>query len=413
MNAPPLATGAVAPGETHRNAPVSGIDPFSTEFFDDAHRVHEELREAGPVVWLSRYGIWAVARYAEVHAVFSDWQTFCSARGVGMSDFSREKPWRQPSLVLETDPPEHDRARAVLNRVLSPAVMKNLRAGFADAAERTVDRLLEQRSFDAVADLAEVFPLSVFPDALGLREDGREHLLPYGGLAFNAFGPDNELRRAALAQAEPHVAWVTEQCRRENLRPGGFGAHIHAAADTGEVTPEEAMLLTRSLLTAGLDTTVNGIGAAIYCLARFPDQFARLRQDPSLARAAFEEAIRFESPVQTFFRTTTRPVELSGVAMGEGEKVLMFLGAANRDPRRWERPEEYDITRRASGHVGFGMGVHMCVGQLLARLEGEVLLAALARKAGGMEITGEPQRRYNNTLRSLGNLPVRLHPAVN
>jgi 4-methoxybenzoate monooxygenase (O-demethylating) len=395
---------------TTTSAPVSDADPFSIEFFEDPHRIHEELREAGPVVRLSRHGCWAVARYAEVHAVLNDWRTFCSSRGVGMSDFAKEKPWRPPSLVLETDPPEHDRARAVLDRVLSPAAMKRLREGFAQAAERKMDELLERGRFDALADLAEAFPLSVFPDAVGLRREGREHLLPYAGLAFNAFGPDNELRRKALAEAAPHIAWVTEQCRRENLAPGGMGAQIHAASDTGEITPDEAPLLVRSLLTAGLDTTVNGIGAAVYCLARFPDRWRKLHEHPSLARAAFEEAVRFESPVQTFFRTTTRPVEIGGVEVGEGEKVLMFLGAANRDPRRWERPDEYDIARRASGHVGFGNGVHMCVGQLLARLEGEVLLAAMARKVASIEIGGPVERRYNNTLRGLASLPVTVQP---
>jgi cytochrome P450 len=392
-------------------APVSDVGPFSIEFFEDPHRIHEELREAGPAVFLRRYGVHAVARYAEVHAVLNDWRTFCSSRGVGMSDFAKEKPWRPPSLVLETDPPEHDRARAVLNQVLSPAAMKRLREGFAAAAERKVDELLGRGAFDAVADLAEAFPLSVFPDAVGLRQDGREHLLPYAGLAFNAFGPDNELRRKALAEAAPHVAWVAEQCRRENLAPGGLGAQIHAATGIGEITPEEAPLLVRSLLTAGLDTTVNGIGAAVYCLARFPDQWRKLHENPSLARAAFEEAVRFESPVQTFFRTTTRPVEIGGIEIGEGQKVLMFLGAANRDPRRWERPDEYDAARRASGHVGFGNGVHMCVGQLLARLEGEVLLAAMARKVESIEITGPVERRYNNTLRGLASLPLAIRPA--
>jgi 4-methoxybenzoate monooxygenase (O-demethylating) len=121
--------------------------------------------------------------------------------------------------------------------------------------------------------------------------------------------------------------------------------------------------------------------------------------------------VRFESPVQTFFRTTTRAVEIGGVPIGGGRKVLMFLGAANRDPRRWERPEEYDIARRTSGHVGFGNGVHMCVGQLLARLEGEVLLAAMARRVESIEIAGPVKRRYNNTLRGLASLPVTIQPA--
>ena len=169
--------------------------------------------------------------------------------------------------------------------------------------------------------------------------------------------------------------------------------------------------MVRSLLSAGIDTTVNGIGAAIYCLARFPDQFERLRHDPMLARNAFEEAVRFESPVQTFFRTTTREVEIGGCRIGEGEKVLMFLGAANRDPRRWDNPDSYDVTRRTSGHVGYGSGIHMCVGQLVARLEGETMMAALARKVAAIEITGPVTRRYNNTLRGLESLPVAIRPA--
>jgi 4-methoxybenzoate monooxygenase (O-demethylating) len=399
------------PAPAPAGVPVSDADPFSIEFFEGPHRIHEELREAGPVVWLGRYGVYAVARHAEVHAVLNDWRTFCSSRGVGMDDYATDTPWRPRSLVLETDPPEHDRARAVLNRVLSPAAMKRLRDGFAAAAERKVDELLERKSFDAIPDLAEAYPMTVFPDALGMPREGREHALPYAAVVFNSFGPDNELRREALATAAPHMAWVMESCQRGRLVPGGFGAGIHAASDTGEITPEEAPLLVRSLFSAGVDTTVNGIGAAVYCLARFPDQWRKLHESPSLARAAFEEAVRFESPVQTFFRTTTRPVGIGGVEIGEGRKVLMFLGAANRDPRRWERPDEYDIARRTSGHVGFGNGVHMCVGQLLARLEGEVLLAAMARKVASIAISGPVRRRYNNTLRGLASLPVTVQPA--
>jgi cytochrome P450 len=394
-----------------RNAqPALDIDPFSIEYFEDPYPAQELVRESGSVVWLPRYSVWAVGRYEHVHTILNDWQTFCSSRGVGLSDFAQEKPWRPPSLVLETDPPEHDRARAVLARVLSPVVMKSLRTQFASAAERLVERLLDLRGFDAIADLAQAFPLSVFPDAVGMRADGREHLLPYASVVFNAFGPDNELRRQAIARSAPHVAWVAEQCRKENLAPLGLGAQIHAAADAGEISRPEAETLVRSLLSAGLDTTVNGIGAALYCLARFPRAWELLRATPTLARATFEEAIRFESPVQTFFRTTTRVVTIGDIEIGEGEKVLMFLGAANRDPRRWPNPHVYDITRVTSGHVGFGSGVHMCVGQLLARLEAEVLLAALARRIKSISIVGTPKRAFNNTLRGLEALPVMIDP---
>ena len=259
--------------------PHLSLDPFSIEYFDDLHPSQERLREAGPLVYLDKWKVYGVARYAEVHAVLNDPATFCSSRGVGLSDFSKEKPWRPPSIILEADPPEHTRTRAVLSQVLSPTALKQVRDRFAAAAAAKVDELLERRSFDAIADLAEAYPLAIFPDALGLKQEGREHLLPYAGVVFNAFGPPNQLRQDAIERSAPHQAYVAEQCQRENLTPGGFGACIHARVDAGDITAAEAPLLVRSLLSAGLDTTVNGIGAAVYCLARYPDQLARLRQD--------------------------------------------------------------------------------------------------------------------------------------
>lgn len=389
--------------------PTSAADPFSAEFFTDPFPVHAALRDAGPVVRLSAYECWAVARYDEVHRVLNDWETFSSARGIGLSDFKKEPPWRLPSLVLETDPPFHDRTRKVLNRVLSPAAMKVLKERFAAAADALIDELLERDSFDAVPDLSEAFPLAVFPDAIGMPAGNRHNLLPYGNMVFNSIGPRNAFFQESVREAEPVLAWVQAQSQRDQLTDDGFGAQIHAAVATGELTEEEAPMVVRSLLTAGVDTTVSGLGAALFCLARFPGQFQALRANPALARAAFEEAVRFESPVQAFFRTTTRAVDIGGFPIGEGEKILVFFAAANRDPRRWERPEEYDIARKTVGHVGFGSGVHACVGQLLARLEGEVVVRALARKVAHIEIVGEPRRRFNNTLRGLASLPLKLH----
>lgn len=390
---------------------ISKVDPFSHESLTDPYPFHEELREAGPAVWLDRYHIWAMARHEEVRACLMDWETFCSSAGVGLSDFRKETPWRPPSLILEADPPLHTRTRAVLTRILSAAAMKKLWTTFEEDAIRLVDRLVERGTFDAVGDLAEVYPLKVFPDAVGLEEAGREHLLPYGNMAFNAFGPRNDLFHQAMANAQPVISWIMSRCQRAALAPDGLGAQIYAAADAGALTEEEASLLVRSFLTAGLDTTVVGLGNALFCFAQHPEQWQRLRQDPSLARAAFDEVLRFESPVQTFFRTTTRPVEVAGVPLGEGEKVLLFLAAANRDPRRWEHPDRFDITRRATGHLAFGVGIHGCVGMAVARMEGEIVLTHLARRAQTVELAGVPERRLNNTLRGLARLPVRVRPA--
>lgn len=389
-------------------APSLALDPFSPAFFDDPFPAQAELRDAAPVVFLPAIGAFAVARHAAVTTVLQDHATFCSSRGVGLADFAAEEPWRPPSLVLERDPPEHTRFRRVLDQVLGVRAVKELRPRMQAQADAIVAAALAKGRVDGVADLAEAFPASIFPDAMGLPAEGRDHLLAYASLAFNAFGPDNALRRAALAEAGPHIAWVTERCRREHLAPGGIGAAIHAAADRGEIAPEEAVLLVRSLLTAGLDTTLHSLAAALHALAHHPAEYARLRAAPELARAAFEEAIRLESPVQTFFRTTTRAAEIEGIAIPGGRKVLMFLGAANRDPRRWAEPDRLDIGRRLAGHVGFGGGIHMCVGQLLARLEGEALLSALARQVARIEPAGPAERLHNNTLRGLRTLPLHL-----
>jgi 4-methoxybenzoate monooxygenase (O-demethylating) len=390
--------------------PVLDLDPFSIEFLTDPYPFHEELREAGPVVWLDRLQCWGMARYQEVHATLSDWQTFCSSAGAGLSNFRKETPWRPPSLLLETDPPLHARTRGVVTRTLSAAALRQRREAFAREAEDLVERLVARGSFDAVKDLAEAYPLKVFPDALGLSPEGRENLLPYGDMVFNAFGPRNALFTAAMANADPVRDWIMAQCSRKALAPDGFGAQIHAAVDSGELTEQEAPIVVRSFLSAGLDTTVNGLGSAIYCFARNPDQWQLLREKPALARQAFEEVIRFESPIQTFFRTTTRQVDVAGVRLDDNVKVLLFLAAANRDPRKWENPDGFDITRRAAGHVGFGAGIHECVGQAVARMEAELLLTALAKRVETIEIVGEPERRYNNTLRGLKTLPVAVRP---
>jgi cytochrome P450 len=390
--------------------PVSTVDPFSHAFLRDPYPHHQALREAGPVVWLEQYGIWAMARHEQVRDALTDWQTYCSSAGVGLSDFRKEPPWRPPSIILEADPPLHTRTRAVLTRILSPAAIKILRDTFEREAELLIAQLVERREFDGVADLAEAYPLKVFPDAVGISEEGRENLLPYGTMVFNSFGPRNDLFNKAMANAGPVRDWIMSKCSRAALAQGGLGLQIFAAVDAGELAEDEAGMLVRSFLSAGIDTTVYGLGNALYCMARHPEQWRTLREKPNLIRGAFEEVLRFEAPVQTFFRTTTRAVDVAGVQLGEGEKVLLFLAAANRDPRRWDRPDTFDVTRRAAGHMTFGTGIHGCVGQAVARLETEAILTALASRVASFELTGEPKWRLNNTLRGFDTLPLRVVP---
>ena len=384
------------------------LDPYSPQWLQNPYPFHETLREAGPIVRLSKYGVWALARYDHVRSTLNRWEVFCSSAGVGLTDFSKERPWRTPSLLLETDPPVHTLYRDVITRVLSRQSLKTLRPHFEAEADRLIDNLISRGSFDAVSDLARVFPLKVFPDAVGVNDHGREHLLLYGDMAFNAFGPRNELFEEAMKKVEPVGSYVAARCQRGALQELGFGHQLFQEVDSGKVSEADASLLVRSLLTAGVDTTVSALSSAVMLLAKNPDQWHLLRDDPTLARSAFEEAVRCESPVQTFFRTTTESTLMEGVKVPAGEKVLMFLGAANRDPRRWPNADQFDIRRNATGHVGFGGGIHGCVGQLIARLEGEIILSKLARRIRSIELTGDPEVHLNNTLRGWSTIPVRV-----
>ena len=395
-------------GSASSGVPVVGGDPYSTEHLADPYPFHEELREAGPVVWLERYGVWATGRHEHVRDVLTDWRTFMSGAGVGLIDL-RVDAWRPPSLLLEADPPDHTVVRSIIERVLSPRAVKVLRERFQARAETLVDGLVGAGGFDAMDELAREFPVEAFADEVGIPKEGRENLLPYGDMVFNGQGPRNGLFDASMENAAEVQEWITASCRREALAPGGFGAQIYEAADAGEISEEQAGMLVRSFLSAGLDTTVSALGNAVHLFATNPVQWEKLRADPSLARPAFEETIRFETPVQVFSRTATRDAEVGGVEIAKDDRVMVFFGAANRDPRRWENPDRFDVTRKASGHLAFGLGIHGCVGKPVARIEGEAVLGALARKVGRIELDGEPRRHLNNTVRSFESLPATFH----
>jgi cytochrome P450 len=399
-----------------QSLPIVDIDPFSREVLEDPLQLEVTLRDAGPLVYLRVHDVYAMARYEQVYAALRNWQGFQSGAGVGLSNFRVEKPWRPLSVLLEADPPHHDAPRRVLSGLLGPRAQRRLRAEWTVAAEEMVDRLLvgpagSSVEFDAVTALAEAFPLKVFPDALGLPDPGRGNLLAFSDFLLNAFGPRNALVAEGAPRAKELTAWVNAHCAREALAEGGFGAQIWAAADRGELTEELAPLVVRSLFAAGVNTTVHALAAALHAFATHPAQWRRLRAEPGLVRVAFDEAVRWASPVQTFFRTTTGDVRVGDTVIPDGSKVLLFLGAANRDPRRWTDPDAFDLSRNPSGHVGFGFGLHQCVGQNIARLEAECLLTALATRVETIEIAGPTRRRLNNTLRAWGSVPVRVRLA--
>lgn len=389
---------------------TSDFDPFSSETRRNPYGSYEKLRAAGPVVRLTKYDIWAVPRAADVKTVLDDHTNFSSAGGAGLANYFKQKPWRPPSIILEADPPLHTRTRTVLARVLSPGVMRRLADEFKAKAVALVDPLIDAGKFDAIRDIAEVFPTTVFPDALGIGGEGRENFLAYGAMVFAGFGPENDYIHEVMAKATTVLPWVTAKCQRDLLRPGSFGAQVYDAVDAGQINEEEAALLVRSLLSAGLDTTISAIGMSLYSLARSPDQWTLLAANPSIARAAFDETLRYDTPAPFVFRTTPHETELAGVPIDRHQKVLLLVASSNRDETRWERADQLDINRRVSGHLAFGTGIHGCVGQMVSRLEAEAVLSALAARVASIEIDGEIVFRESTGLRALRSLPLRVTP---
>lgn len=389
---------------------TSDLDPFSPDFRSDPYAAYETLRALGPVVWLERHGIWCVHHYDTCQKVLTDYAVFSNAGGGGILNYFEEKPWRKPSIILEVDPPEHTRTRTVMNRVLSPRIFRELRAGFEAVAAQMVAEVKHRGRIDGVADLAQRFPLKVFPDSVGLAEADRGNLLIYGAMVFGAFGPVGDWYKSFMAENAHVPDWIIARCSRDSLAPGGIGRMIYEAADTGEITEEEAMMLVRTFLSAGVDTTVDSIGLTLKLLAEHPDQYAILRDDPTLARNAFEEATRFDSSSQSLFRTTLAETEIAGQPIGRHQKVMVFIGSASRDPAHFDDPDRFDITRKVRGQIGYGVGIHGCVGQMFARLEGEVLVNAVAQQVRSLELAGTPEFRLNPGLRGLSRLPLAISP---
>jgi len=391
--------------------PLLNQDPYSEANLINPYVWQEELRELAPVVRLEQYKAYAIGRYAEIKLVLRDPVTYDNAAGIGLADISKPGSWgRKASVFSEKVGEEHARNRRVLTRIMSPIVIRRWKSDFERQATETLDEIGDKQKVDGVQDIAEAFILKALPGAVGLTMT-REQMNVAADLNFNQLGPNNDLLAAALRRAEPHMEWYNKQMTRDALVPGGVGAKIYDAVDQGLIPAEVAPEMIRAFLRAGMDSTISSISGALRYLALDREQWDALRVDPGKARAAFEEATRLESPVSISYRTTSRDADLSGYAVPAGSKVALWFGSANRDPRKWEKPDMFDLDRNTIGHLGFGDGPHVCIGQNIARMEGEVILATMAKRFRKIELNGEPTRKVVNALHALKSLPLRLVPA--
>jgi cytochrome P450 len=332
---------------------------------------------------------------------------FSSAAGVSLANLKKPGAWRAQSPLVESDPPQHTVIRSAMNRILSPSLIRSWRDVFAAEAVRFCAQVLERGEFDGLLDLALPFVQKVFPTVMGMEPNPRNFLI-VGHHNANAAGPKNHLFEKSQAELESIMDWYLWSQTPQALLPGGFGERIFAAERAGEMPAGTAGPVMRTLVRGGLDTTISGISSTLLYLARNPRQFELVKSDPSLIIPAFEEALRLESPTNSVYRTTTATAEIEGIALRADEKMLLCIGAANRDPRQWPDADRYRVERRARNTLIFGGGVHNCLGQRTARLEAECLLAELIRHIRSIELAGEPTWQAINALRTLDRLPLKI-----
>lgn len=385
--------------------PTSDADLFSEETLADPYPIYTELREQGGAVWLNKLDMFILTRFDDVLNALDDSITFTSARGVMMNDRMNDT---LRGIVLCSDDPEHAAMRKVLIAPLLPRELKALTERITDEAEGLVDRLVAKGRFDAATEFAQYLPITIVSELVGLPDAGRERMLDWASANFDCFGPMNQRTLDAFPTVEEMVGYAFTECVPGKLKPGGWAARIWDAAERGEIRHEQCPIMMNDYMGPSLDTTIFATSAAIMLLANNPDQWDVLRENPSIIPNAVNEIIRMESPIQNFSRVVTRDVAIDGVILPAGSRVIMSYGAANRDPRKWEDPDRFDVRRRAMDHLGFGHGVHQCLGNNLARMEIAALLTALAKRVKRIELHSS-ERHINNVLRGFRHLDVTVH----
>jgi cytochrome P450 len=391
------------------------FDPTDTAFLANPYPTYGRLRAEDPV-HRTPLGLWVLTRYEDVALVLRDPRF--SREGLetafaGVDGEAAESGRRQPSMLYR-DPPDHTRLRAAVSRTFTPRAMEAWRPRIQQVVDERLDRVQGAGAMDVIADLAAPLPVAVIGELLGVPSEDRASLV----------GLSADVARSLDALPVPADRGLVERGRTARHELGAYFRHLVAArrcrpendlvsrliaaTDQGYPLSEEELVSMAVLLAvAGHETTTHLIGNGVLALLRHPEQLARLRAEPGLSPSAVEELARYDGPVQRTWRVTTTAVELGGRTVSAGALVVAVLGAANRDPARFPKPDRLDVSRTDNAHVSFGAGVHHCLGVTLARIETAIAIGTLLRRMPRLQLATEtPEWRGSSLVRGLAALPV-------
>lgn len=408
-----MTTGEQVPVETLFN-------PFDPGFRVNPYPVYERLLAEAPI-YQAPFGAWVLSRYAFCstvlqHPEMSVDQTNAAGfeefvKQQGLEDFMEFRNEVRPFLFM--DPPDHTRLRGLVAKAFTPRVVEGLRPRIRELVDELLDQAQEAGAMDIIEDLAYPLPITVICEMLGVPPADQETFKGWSRELARALDPEMTVPRDALERRRKAVSEFADYFlgliseRRKRPKEDLLSALVAVEEEGVRLTESELLSTCILLLVAGHETTVNLIGNGVLQLLRHPDQLALLGRDPSLARSAVEEVLRFDPPVQMTGRIALQDITLGDVTMAKGEQMVILLAAANRDPKQFDSPERFDVARVKNPHLAFSMGIHFCLGAPLARVEGQIALASLARRFPAMKLqTEEPPYKENIVLRGLATLPV-------
>lgn len=384
----------------------------SDEFIQNPYPSYRQLRQTDGGHWLAvddgaGAGMWLFSRYADVSSLLREATQISKVRAVTED--------RSPFdyMMLSTDPPLHRRLRELGSPAFAPERLLILEQQLRVRIDTILDVVLEQGSFDFARDVALPIPLFVVGFLLGVPEQDTALLHTWTDELLLSF--DSTVTTASARQKQEQcIKQVQRYCQEQLARndpPQGSALDV-LAKRRGEVTEGEALGLCLMVLLAGYETTVGLLGNGLLALLHHPEQLQLLREQPPLLDAAIEEMLRYDSALQrTTFRVARSPIEIGGRLLEPGTQVAALLGAANRDERQFENPDRFEIGRTSNRHIAFGVGVHRCLGERVARLEARLVFSRLLERTRNIELASEPPRWWRSTMfRSLRSLPVRVTP---